>query len=93
MLQGRHRKRGDEYYEQGNYHQAIEEFKKETETWYLHLKYNIDEEPAMNMLAKSYYKVGDFDNARKTYKMMVDRYAGYFSEEAKKYLEKGLEPG
>ena len=86
VLQGRHRECGDEYYEQGAYQQAIEEYKKETETWYLHLKYNSDEVFAMDKLAESYCKVEDFDNARNTYKMMVDRYTGYFAEEAKKNL-------
>lgn len=85
-LQGRHWKRGYEYYEQGAYPQAIEEFKKETEIWYLHLKYNLSEDIAMYFLAESYYKVGDFDNARKTYEMMIDRYNGDFAEKAKKGL-------
>ena len=42
----------------------------------------------MYMLAKSYCKVEDFDNARNTYKIMIDQYTGYFAEQAKKELSR-----
>ncbi|MCK5272215.1 MAG: tetratricopeptide repeat protein [Sedimentisphaerales bacterium] len=86
MPQGRHLKRGREFYEQGCYQKALIEFKGETQTWYLRLKYNIDERIAMYMMAKAYCRLGDFDNARDTYKLIIDRYPGHYADRAEKDL-------
>jgi len=86
MPQGRYLKRGREFYEQGQYQKALREFKEETQTWYLRLKYNIDECIAMDMMAKAYCRLVDFDNARDTYKLIIDRYPGHYADWAEKDL-------
>ena len=86
MPQGRYLRRGREFYEQGRYQKALIEFKEETQTWYLRLKYNIDERIAMRMMAKAYCRLGDFDNARDTYKLIIDRYPGHYADRAEKDL-------
>ena len=84
--QGLHMSRGREFYEQGQYQKALIEFKEETQTWYLRLKYNTDERIAMRMMAKAYCRLGDFDNARDTYKLIIDRYPGHYADRAEKDL-------
>ena len=86
MPQSRHLKRGREFYEQGRYQKAMREFKEETQTWYLRLKYNIGESIAMYMMAKAYCQLEDFDNARDTYKLIIDRYPGHYADQAEKDL-------
>jgi len=92
IAQNRYKKLGKKYYEQGRYQQALEEFKKETQTWYLRLKYNSHEDSAMEMMAKTYCQLEDFDKARDTYELITHRYPGFYGGRAEEYLER-LEDG
>jgi tetratricopeptide (TPR) repeat protein len=92
IAQNRYKKLGKKYYEQGRYQQALEEFKKETQTWYLRLKYNSHEDRAMEMMAKTYCQLEDFDKARDTYELITHRYSGFYGGRAEEYLER-LEDG
>jgi len=83
-----------EYYSTGQYQQALLTYEKEIQTWYHLLKYNFNERIAMNMIAKTYCQLGDFDSARDTYNLMIDRYPGeYYAGRAQESLvemEEGL---
>lgn len=92
LPKGRYLKRGDDYYEQGQYQKALEEFNKETQTWYLRLTYNPHEGRAMVQMAKTYCQLEDFDKARDIYRLTIDRYPGFYGDRAQKYLEQ-LENG
>lgn len=92
IAQNRYKKLGKKYYEQGRYQQALEEFKKETQTWYLRLKYNPHEDSAMEMMAKTYCQLQDFDKARDIYKLIMRRYPRFYGGRAEEYLE-SLEDG
>jgi tetratricopeptide (TPR) repeat protein len=76
--QGDHYKRGEEYYTQGRYQKALQEFKKETQTWYLRLDYNHNESGAMLLMAETYCQLADFDKARETYKLILRRRYQYY---------------
>lgn len=76
--QGDHYKRGEEYYTQGRYQKALQEFKKETQTWYLRLDYNHNESRAMLLMAETYCQLADFDKARETYKLILRRRYRYY---------------
>lgn len=92
IAQMRYERLGKEYYEQGRYQEALKELKKEIQTWYLRLKYNTDEDNAMELMAKTYCQVGDFDKARDTYNLIIHRYPGFHGGRAEKYLKR-LEDG
>jgi len=92
--QGRDLKEAKNYYDRGQYPQALQSLKKETQTWYRRLRYNYHERSAMQMMAKTYCQLEDFDNARNTYKLIIDRYPGLYATHAKKdliRLENGLQ--
>lgn len=76
--QGDHYKRGEEYYAQGRYQKALQEFKKETQTWYLRLDYNHNAPSAMLLMAETYCQLADFDKARETYKLILRRRYRYY---------------
>jgi len=76
--QGDHYRRGEEYYAQGRYQKALQEFKKETQTWYLRLDYNHNESIAMLLMAETYCQLADFDKARETYKLILRRRYQYY---------------
>lgn len=92
IAQTRYERQGKDYYEQGRYQEALQEFKKENKTWYLRLMYNHNEDRAMEMMAKTYCQLEDFDKARDTYKLITHRYPGFRGGRAEKYLER-LEDG
>ena len=92
LPKGRYVKRGDDYYKQGQYQKALEEFRKETQTWYLRLTYNPHEDRAMVQMAQTYCQLEDFDKARDIYKLTIHRYPGFHGDRAQKYLEQ-LEDG
>ena len=92
LPKGRYVKRGDDYYEQGQYQKALEEFEKETQTWYLRLTYNGYEDRAMVQMAQTHCQLEDFDEARGIYRLTIDRYPGFHGDRAQKYLEQ-LEDG
>lgn len=75
--QGKHYLKGQKYYGQRRYAEALKEFAKEKETWYLRLTYNSVEADAMNMKAKSYCQLGRFDKALETYNVVFERYSGF----------------
>jgi tetratricopeptide (TPR) repeat protein len=91
--QGKYFYSGQELYERRQYTEALQEFRKETETWYLRLSYNINEAPALNMMAKSYSQLGDFEKASETLALIARRYPGvrsYFANKEIVRIEKGL---
>jgi tetratricopeptide (TPR) repeat protein len=92
LPQGRHLRIGRQYYEQGRYRRALQEFKRETQTWYLRLRYNLDEHIATEMMAKTFCQLEDFDKARQTYELIMYRYPGLYADRAEKYLDR-LEAG
>ena len=83
---GYHAEKGDVYYSSGRYRKALQAYEKEVQTWYHLLRYNYHEKIAMNMMAKTYCQLEDFDNARNTYKLIIDRYSGYYADRAEKDL-------
>ena len=95
MSHGNHYARAKLFYEECQYHQAIEYCQKEARTWYNLLDYNFNERTAMYMMAEAYCQLEDFENARNVYKLMIDRYHGEFygqrAQEDLNKLEKGLE--
>lgn len=85
--------KGNVYYLQGQYPQALQACKKEAQTWYRRLRHNPHEKSAMLAMAKTYCQLEDFDNARVTYKLVIARYSGSYPQRAEdnlKRLEKGL---
>ena len=86
LCHGNHAEKGGIYYEQCQYKEALQFFKKETQTWYLRLRYNHHERNAIEMMAKTYCQLEDFDNARNTYKLIIDRYRGHYADQAEKDL-------
>jgi len=92
IAQMRYKRLGKEYYEQGRYQEALKEFKKEIQTWYLRLKYNTYEDNAMEMMAKTYCQLEDFDRARDIYKLIIHRYSSFRGGRAEKKMRR-LEDG
>ncbi len=94
LSQGGYLKEAEKYYSTGQYQQALLTYEKEAQTWYHLLKYNYNERVAMNMIAKTYCQLGDFDSARDTYNLMIDRYPGEFyagrAQERLVKLQEGL---
>jgi tetratricopeptide (TPR) repeat protein len=94
LSQGRYIKKAEAYYSAGQYQQALQTYEKEVQTWYHLLKYNYHERIAMNMIAKTYCQLEDFDSAHDTYNLMLDRYSGEYyaglAQERLVKLEKGL---
>lgn len=93
ILQGRHYMHGKKYYEMGEYQKALGEFKKETESWYLHWTYNWNEANATDMIAKTYCQLGDFDKAKEIYKLIEKRFPRFYKKFARddfRLLEEGL---
>ena len=92
--QGRYIEEAERYYNTGQYQKALLTYKKEAQTWYHLLRYNYNERIAMNMIAKTYCQLRDFDSARDTYNLITDRYAGEFyagrAQERLVKLEEGL---
>jgi tetratricopeptide (TPR) repeat protein len=86
IAQTSYERQGKDYYEQGRYQQALEEFKKEFQTWYLRFMYNYREGSVMEMMAKTYCQLQDFDKARETYKLIMRRYPGFYAARAEGYL-------
>ena len=95
LSHGRYMKKAEGYYSRGQYVQALQACEKEAQTWYNLLRYNYQERKAMNMMAKAYCQLEDFDRARDTYNLMIDRYSGEFygyrAQESLGELEMGLE--
>jgi len=94
LSQGGYIEKAKAYYSAGQYQQALQTYEKEAQTWYHLLRYNYQERKAMNMIAKTYCQLGDFDSARDTYNLMIDRYSGEYyaglAQELLVKLEKGL---
>lgn len=86
MLQGRHEPKGDEFYELEKYNEAISEYRKEIDTWYLRLQYNYREDVAMFGIAQCYSQLGRFKESRETYAEMVEISRGYYQGRAEKEL-------
>lgn len=91
---GYHAEKGSIYYNKGQYQEALVSFKKETQAWYLRMRYNHHERKAMEMMAETYCQLGDFNNARDTYKLIIGRYSDEFyvrgAQKRLEELEKGL---
>lgn len=93
ISQGGHLEDAEEYYDNFQYQETVKACKKEAHTWYNLLRYNYRERNAMNLMAEAYCQLEDFDNARNTYKLMIDRYSGeYYGDRAQDSLLK-LEEG
>ncbi len=75
-LQGVHYDRGYIYYDQGRYTEAVAEFERENQLWYLKLCSNFSEPAAMGMLAQSYCQLGEYDKAVGVYELIISRYQG-----------------
>jgi pentatricopeptide repeat protein len=88
LPQGHYLAEGKEYYEKGMFQEALGEFEKETQTWYLRLKYNLDERIAMTMMARTYCQLKKYDKAREIYELIISRYPGFYAEQAKEQIDK-----
>lgn len=75
-LQSSHYLKGLKLYYEGCYGDAVIEFEKETDLWYLKLSPNSSEPVAMHMLAKSYCQLEEFSKARDIYELGFSRYQG-----------------
>ncbi len=85
--QGKNYMRGQMDYSLGQYEQAVQHFRAETQTWYLRLVHNQSESGAMEALAKTYFKLGQYDKARETYELIIQRYPGDIARRAEQMLE------
>lgn len=93
LSQGRYIEEAERYYNSGQYQLALQTYEKEAKTWYHLLKFNYHERKAMNMMAKTYCQLEDFDSARNIYNLMIDRYSKeFYGERARESLEQ-LEDG
>ena len=93
LVQGRYGAKGKEHYRRGQYEDALEDFENEAGAWYLRWQYNRHEAKAMAMAAKSHCQLGNFDEAREIYWLIMERYPGEAAEGARAdvaRLEDGL---
>lgn len=86
MLQGRYESKGEELYELEKYNEAISEYRKEIDTWYLRIRYNYHEDMAMFGIAQCYSQLGQFEKCRETYTQMVGISRGYYQGRAEDEL-------
>jgi tetratricopeptide (TPR) repeat protein len=84
IAQGNHHKQGEELYEDGKYEEAMEEFQKEIDTWYLRLKYNYHEDASLFRIAQSQSQLERFEEARETYREVEQKFRGYYQDRARK---------
>jgi pentatricopeptide repeat protein len=78
--------KGEEFYAHKQYEEAIKEFRKETETWYLRFAYNAYEVPALNRMVKSYCQLGDFNEALNILSLIAKRHPGVSNYYANKEI-------
>ncbi|MFI4910789.1 MAG: hypothetical protein ACIAQZ_03880 [Sedimentisphaeraceae bacterium JB056] len=94
ILQGRYLEDAEKYYEACQYEKTLQACDKEIHTWYHLLSYNYREQFALRLMADSYCQLADFDSARETYKLIVERYEGEFisnsAQQSLVRLEEGL---
>lgn len=86
IFQGQHETKGDEWYDSGQYKDAITEYRKEIDTWYLRLRFNHNEDQSLFGLAQCYSQLGQFEKARETYTTLAAISQGYYRGRAEKEL-------
>ncbi|MBN1345540.1 MAG: tetratricopeptide repeat protein [Phycisphaerae bacterium] len=84
---GQHAEQGDTLFKQGRYREAVPEYEKELNTWYLRLTYNYHEAHASEQIAKGYCELEQFDKARAMYRRIMAMYPGFYGDRAKDYLD------
>ncbi|MHC4442284.1 MAG: tetratricopeptide repeat protein [Planctomycetota bacterium] len=90
--QGKYYDRGEKLFKDGKYLEALSEYEKELNTWYLRFHYNDREATSMYKMAECYGQLERYDDARKTYQLMRDRLKGYYQTRSVNDLAK-LEEG
>lgn len=80
--QGDHQRQGEVLYEEGKYEEAITEFRREIETWYLRLQFNSHEAPSLFQIAQSQSQLGRFEEARETYREVEEKFRGFYKDRA-----------
>jgi len=86
ISQGGHGNKGDELYESGKFADAMMEYRKEIDTWYLRLCYNYHEAPCMDGIARCQSQLEEFGEARETYAAMRSMFRGYYKKRAEEEL-------
>ncbi|OPZ99422.1 MAG: hypothetical protein BWY71_00989 [Planctomycetes bacterium ADurb.Bin412] len=87
ISQGQYSKKAEGYYKAGQYQQALQAYEKEAHAWYHLLSYNYHERAAMYKIAEAYCQLEDFDKARNTYELVIERYQGeFYAGQAQKRL-------
>jgi hypothetical protein len=86
IMQSRYAKQGEEFYKLKNYSAAITLYQKEVDTWYLRLKYNLNEDRSLFGIARSYCQLENFEQARQTYQRLFEMSRGYYQERSQEEL-------
>lgn len=86
MQQSKFKDLGDDLYEQNKYEACITASQKEIDTWYLRSCQNRWEDSALLNIALSYCQLEEFDQARKTFELITQRYGGYCAERGREAL-------
>lgn len=86
ISQGDHQREADKLYDTGAYAEAMTEYRKELDTWYLHLSYNHREGPSLDGIAKCQSQLEKFTEARETYDTMVSRLRGFHKKRAEEAI-------
>ena len=86
IQQGEYKEKGQLLLKQKNYLGAMEEFKKECETWYLRLKYNYREEQSLYGIARCYSQLEKFDEAKLIYEKMIRQFDDFYKIKAEECL-------
>ena len=86
ISQGGHRDKGDELYEAGKFADAMMEYRKEIDTWYLRLCYNHHEASCMDGIARCQSQLEEFGEARETYAAMTSMLRGFYKKRAEEEL-------
>jgi tetratricopeptide (TPR) repeat protein len=81
--QGKYQKQGEELYDTGKYEEAMVEFRREIDTWYLRLQFNHKEAASLYRIAECQSQLEQFAEARETYREVEENYRGFYKDRAK----------
>jgi tetratricopeptide (TPR) repeat protein len=86
ILQGEHRRTAEQLVEKGNFDDAIREYHKELETWYLRMSFNYHEAPSLYGIAQCRSQLEEFEKARQTYTAITSKFQGFYKNLAEEEL-------
>ena len=80
--QWKHRDKGEELYEAGDYEKAIIELRQELDTWYLRLEFNHHEAVSLFKIAECQSQLGRFEEALDSYREIEEKFRGHYHDRA-----------